>query len=408
MLRWRFDYTCRAVPSRNPIDQPLHCAHFGVCGSCSLLDQPIAWQLHDKVAACEALLAPFLAGSPLQWEAPRLPQRHFRTKLLYPVRTGPDRRPVVGMFEWRSHRVVAIDECQTQDEWLTGLGRAVQPILHELELRAFDPGRRRAIVKAIWARLAGGTGEVLAGIVTAPGAFAEGAEFAARWQAAAAALRSRRPRQLVGVVHSVSDRDDDFLLGDRHSPLLGRDHVVDRRDGLTFRVSAGSFYQVHAGAHELLYRPALALCGDVRGQTVIDGYGGVGTFGLRLAKAGAARVTIVEDNPAACRDAEHNAKGNTLPQVRVVRSEFGGANLPAGADLLVVDPPRAGLGASGQKRALALQPRRVLCVACDADSLARDLAALTAGGYRLTAARLCDLFPHTEHVELLALLERTT
>lgn len=398
------------MPRRDPTDQPLHCAHFGVCGGCSLLDQPIAWQLHDKVAACEALLAPFLGGARLQWELPQLPQRHFRTKLLYPVRTGPDRRPIVGMFEWRSHRVVRIDECRTQDEWLTGLGRAVEPILHELELRAFDPGRKHGIVKAVWARLASGTGEVLGGIVTAPGAFAAGPEFAARWQQAAAALPARRERArtLVGVVHGVSDRDDDFLLADRHTPLLGRDHMVDRRDELTFRVSAGSFYQVHAGAHALLYRPALAMCGDVRGQAVIDGYGGVGTFGLRLAKAGAASVTIVEDNQAACRDAEHNATANALANVRVVRSEFSGANVREGADLLVVDPPRAGLGASGHKRVLGLRPRRVLCVACDAGSLARDLQALTTAGYRLTAARLCDLFPHTEHVELLALLERAS
>ena len=105
----------------------------------------------------------------------------------------------------------------------------------------------------------------------------------------------RKARTLVGVVHSISERDDEFLLGERHVPLRGTNYVTDRRDELTFRISAGSFYQVHGEAGELLYKPALRMCGDMRGKNVVDGYGGVGTFGLRLAKAGAATVTIVEN-----------------------------------------------------------------------------------------------------------------
>ena len=73
---------------------------------------------------------------------------------------------------------------------------------------------------------------------------------------------------------------------------------------------------------------------------------------------------------------------------------------------MVVDPPRAGLQASGVARVLATGPKRLLYVACDAESLARDLPALLGNGYRLTAVRLCDLFPHTEHVELIAMLQR--
>ena len=125
-----------------------------------------------------------------------------------------------------------IEECQTQDLWLTELGKRVEDILRELRLEGFHPGRRRGVAKAFWARLASGTGEVLAGLVTRPGPFAEGARFAELLESAAGELPQRgRPRRLVGVMHSISDRDDDFLLGDRHVPLRGRDHVVDVRDG---------------------------------------------------------------------------------------------------------------------------------------------------------------------------------
>lgn len=382
------------------------CRHFGTCGGCSLLDQPIAWQLHDKVAAAEKLLAPFLGAVRIESSPPERSPQYYRTRILYPVRVDRGGTPVVGIYEFRSHHVVRIEECRTQDRWLTELGRAMEKIVREQHLEPFVPGRGSGCVKAIWARLAAGTGEVGAGIVTRPGAFPQGGAFADAVMAAAEAIpRDRQGRRLVGVVHSISEREDEFLLGDRHVPLRGRDHIVDRRDDLEFRISAGSFYQVHAGAHALLYRPAIAMCGDVQGKRVVDGYGGVGGFGLRFAKLGAAEVTIVEDNGAAVRDAQHNVTRNELTNVKVLEAPFPGANLPKDVDIMVVDPPRAGLQQTGVNRTLAARPRRLLYVACAAESLARDLGHLTPT-YKVTAARLCDLFPHTEHVELVVLLER--
>ncbi len=395
-------------PNKPPIDETLHCRHFGTCGGCSLLDQPIQWQLHDKVEACERLLAPYLDGKRIECPEPTWTPRHFRTRLLYPVRGDREGLPILGIYAFRSHELVRIEECRTQDTWLTAFGRAAEGVLRDLRLQPFHPDSGRGFVKALWARLASGTGQVMAGIVTRPGAFPQAQDLAtALMQAATKVPPARKQRQLVGVVHSISDRDDEFLLADRHMPLRGTDHIVDRRDDLTFRISAGSFYQVHAEANELLYRPALAMAGDVRGKHVIDGYGGVGAFGLRFAKAGAAKVTILEDNAAACRDAEHNAATNEFGNVIVVRSTFEGATLPQHAELLVVDPPRSGLQSKAVARVFAARPHRILYVSCAPDSLARDLAELRPHGYQVTAVRLCDMFPHTEHTEIIATLERT-
>ena len=388
-------------------DETLHCRHFGECGGCSLLDQPIDWQLHDKIAACEKLLAPYLGERKIEAPKTTWTPRHFRTRLLYPVKGDRDNLPILGIYAFRSHHLVQIDECRTQDVWLTEFGRAAERVLRELRLQPFHADSGRGYVKALWARLASGTGQVLAGVVTRPGPFAQSAALATGLMEAAAKLPPmRKERKLVGVVHSISEREDEFLLGERHVPLRGPDHVIDRRDDLTFKISAGSFYQVHAEAGELLYKPALQMCGNVKGKHVIDGYGGVGAFGLRLAKAGAASVTIVEDNAAACRDAAYNITANKLPRVTVVREPFATAKFPAEPDLMVVDPPRSGLQSHGVARVLVAKPKRLLHVACAADSLASDLAELTANGYRVTAMRLCDLFPHTEHVELLTMLER--
>jgi 23S rRNA (uracil1939-C5)-methyltransferase len=390
-----------------PADATLHCRHFGVCGGCSLLDQPIAWQIHDKVAACEKLLAPWLGGTRIAMAVPTGAPRHFRTRLLYPVRGDRDGRPIVGIYAFRSHELVRIEECRTQDLWLTAFGRTIETVLRDLRLRPYYQDSGRGVVKAIQARLASGTGQVVASIVTRPGPFAEGREFAQRVMAAAKTVTAgHKRRELVGVVHSISERDDEFLLGDRHVPLAGTPHVEDRRDGLTFRIGAGSFYQIHADAHELLYDAVLQLAGPVRGLTVVDGYGGIGAFGLRFAKAGAKSVLVVEESADACRDATHNAKANDLPAIAVQHAAFAGAKLPATPDLMVVDPPRTGLRPAGVAKVLQSRPRRLLHIACAAEALASDLKGLVAGGYRVTAMRLCDLFPHTEHVELVALLER--
>lgn len=370
------------------------------------MDQPIAWQLQRKAADCERALANVRGAIAVQFDLPKRTPVHFRTRLLYPVRADQQGKPTVGIFAFHTNDLVRIAECRTQDRWLTAFGQEVEKVLRAQAIEPFDPKRKRGQVKAIWARTASGTGETLAGIVTRPGVFAPGKALASELQAVAQRLKvGEAPRQLVGVVHSISDRDDQFLLGDRHVPLLGRDAVVDHRDELSFRISAGSFYQIHAGAHALLYAPALQMLGDVRGLQVIDGYGGIGAFGLRLAARGAASVTVVEDNEAACRDAEHNAAANHLANVTVQHSPFAAAHLPKQVDVLVVDPPRAGLQAAGLAAIQRAKPKRILHVACAVDSLADDLAGLQAMGYVLTDLRLCDLFPHTEHVELLAHLQ---
>jgi 23S rRNA (uracil1939-C5)-methyltransferase len=397
------------VPPAPPIDTP-QCRHFGVCGGCSHLDVPINEQLHDKVRNLEALLRPLLGEIRLQYTEPQHTPVHFRTKLLYPVRQDHEGKATLGIYEPQSHVLVRVRECRTQDESLTALGVSAEHWLRALGLMPWNETTGKGFIRAFHARLCAGTGELLMGVVTRPGMFSQGKELAERLMTAAQSLPSAAERRItpVGVVRSISDRDGNFLLGDRNVPLIGRDYQEDRVDGLTFRLHFGSFYQIHRHSSTVLYKPALQMAGDVRGQRVVDGYGGVGTFGLRLAKAFAARVEIIEDNSIACVDALHNAKANGLPQVTVIEAKFAQAEFAPEMDLLLVDPPRSGLQADGVLRVIAAKPKRLLCVHCSADSLARDLEGLLAAGFKVAGMRLCDMFPHTDHVEVVTMLERRT
>jgi len=206
-------------------------------------------------------------------------------------------------------------------------------------------------------------------------------------------------------VLNVNPTPGNALLGPENLVLRGSGHQTDTVAGLRLQVSFASFYQHNRHAEAILFKPALAMLGAVQGLRIVDGYGGIGAFGLRLLKAGAAHVTIVESSPSACADARHNLEANGFAGRAEVREEpFGASPLPP-CDLLLADPPRAGLLAQGAAAIVAAAPPRVLLVSCSLESLARDLAALEPH-YAVEAVELCDLFPHTEHIEALTLLRR--
>ncbi|MCC6671458.1 MAG: 23S rRNA (uracil(1939)-C(5))-methyltransferase RlmD [Planctomycetes bacterium] len=395
------------MPARRPA-VTLHCAHFGRCGGCTRLDQPIAEQVAAKVAGVRALLEPFRPGLGIEHEVPAAPPRHYRARILYPVQPHPTLGLTMGIYARGSHEAVEIEECRIQDPALTELGRRALGVFRGLRLKPYDEAAHAGMLRAFHARIAPGTGEMLMGVVTLGGECPEGTELARALLAAAEDLPgggADRPRA-VGVVRNLNPERGNALLGERSVPLAGRDYLEDRSGGLHWRISFGSFTQANRHADRVLYARALDLLGPVRGLRVVDGYGGLGAFGLRLARAGAAAVRIVEEHPAACRDAEHNARRNGLPQVLVEERPFARAELGGGTDLLVVDPPRAGLQADGLRPILVEPPDRILYVACNPRSLARDLDPLHVAGYRLTRVRVVDLFPHTDHVEVLALLVR--
>ncbi len=386
----------------------LTCRHFGRCGGCTALPVPIATQLASKRAHAQALLRPYLGDLEIAVDLPPRAPSLDRMKLLYPARPDAQGELQTGLYVAGTHDLLPIEECQVQAHALTALAKRVTTLLRAHGVSAYDERTHLGCVRALHARIAPGTGELLVGLVTHTAELPHAAALTAEIVALCADLprATRVPLRLVGLVHNVNGAAGNVLLGPITHPLWGRDHLVDRADGLTFRISFASFYQVHRHAAAVLYRPALRMLGDVTGQRAVDGYGGVGTFALRLAKAGAARVDLVEANPTACADARAAAITNALAdKICVHEVPFADADLEPGADVAIVDPPRAGLLPQGVARLLQLDAARVLYVSCSAESLARDMAALTLT-YRVHAARLCDLFPHTDHSELLVLLVR--
>ncbi|HWR53160.1 MAG TPA: class I SAM-dependent RNA methyltransferase [Bryobacteraceae bacterium] len=168
-----------------------------------------------------------------------------------------------------------------------------------------------------------------------------------------------------------------------------------------YRVSRGSFFQVN----RYLVGPLVDLALDgSEGETALDLYSGAGLFTLPLARR-FKHVAAVESGSGAVRDLEHNVREAGL-KVRVHRAatEAYLEALDTPPDFVLADPPRAGLGKSAVRSLLRVKPRRIHIVSCDPATLARDLAALIGGGYRLDKLTLIDLFPQTFHIESVAVL----
>jgi tRNA/tmRNA/rRNA uracil-C5-methylase (TrmA/RlmC/RlmD family) len=180
--------------------------------------------------------------------------------------------------------------------------------------------------------------------------------------------------------------------------------------GRSYRTSPGVFWQVHTGAASALLRAVQDFVGPCDGASVVDLYAGAGLFSVPLADAvgPSGAVLAVERDGRACADARHN--GATFPNLRVLEGEVTPALVESGLgrpDIVVLDPAREGAG-TGVMRALAAHApgvRRVIYVSCDPSSFGRDSRVLLDEGWRLSELRAFDIFPMTEHVELVAALE---
>ncbi len=190
--------------------------------------------------------------------------------------------------------------------------------------------------------------------------------------------------------------------------VTGQDWIADRLGELIVRISDRSFMQANWVLNETLSRTIVEWAAPSPGLRVLELFAGIGTLGLPIAKRGAL-VTLVEANPWAMADARHAAKVNHVGRCRF-RSKSVEAFVemvhPGEYDVALVDPPRTGLSEACVQGLMRLGSSRLLYLSCDPPTLARDLARLCAGGYRITRVQPFDMFPQTAHLETLVELAR--
>ncbi len=181
-----------------------------------------------------------------------------------------------------------------------------------------------------------------------------------------------------------------------------RSWFTDRVDGQQFRISADSFFQTRTDGAAALVEAVRAAGGGMWGSgSLVDLYGGVGLFSACVGNE--MTVTVVESNRAAAADARHNLSSLDAQIIRVAAQKW----TPSAADIIVADPPRAGLGADVVRSIAATEAERLVLVSCDPASFGRDARLLADVGLHRTATTAIDLFPQTPHVELVSRFERS-
>jgi len=243
------------------------------------------------------------------------------------------------------------------------------------------------------------SGELLAAFRGPGGPFPELAVFAR--------VARSQEGQLASVVRIVAE--EGRRGGARTIAVAGEPWMNETLGGIVFRLPANAFLQVNPGAAELLCGLIADLAGLLPGTEVLELYGGVGAFSLRLARGGA-RGEVCEADREAVECGRRAAREHGDLAVRFVRDDVArylrGKGPGAGRRLVIADPPRSGLGRGVAQGIAQLSPDRILLVSCDPATLARDARDLVASGYTVRRVVPLDMFPQTPHVETVMLLTR--
>ncbi len=400
------------------------CSSFGRCGGCVWQDLDYRVQLDYKAQQVRESLEHLggLSGFDLRPALGLADPWRYRNRADFAVGNS-DAGAVVGFRpRGRWDAVLPLTECHLLGSGMESMRRTVEEWLRAHDLPGWDPRTNTGFARHVLVRTSQMGLEMLVSLVTAPGDLPDEADLVDT-------LRSAHP-EIVGVAHAVNAGTAELSSGLEARTLWGRPFLYEKLAGVTLKISLDAFFQTNTlmahGLYELVAREVfgaaaegVAVTGDAAAAAPViwDLYSGVGSIGLSLARR-AAGLLGIEAVPAAVSDARENARLNGIENVhflegdvrRVLREVAQGIRtLPPGLerpDVVVVDPPRAGLHQRVVARIGELGAPRVVYVSCNPSTMAPNIAQLQEHGYRLLRVTPVDMFPHTPHVEAVGLLVR--
>ena len=371
------------------------------CGGCPFLSIPYEEQLRKKRKEVKKLIGNFGKVRPvLGMEEPW----YYRNKAISTFAVGPGRQLISGIYAAGSHYVIPVDTCLLHHPMLDDAVRAVRKAARFCKYQPYNEDRKTGLIRHVLVRHSLLTDELLVVLVTAQPVLLGAKAFVKR-------VREICPK-ISTIVQNINPRSTSAVLGYTEKVLYGKGYITDELCGVRFRISASSFYQVNPTQTEVLYRTAIEAAGLDGNQTVLDAYCGVGTIGLAAASH-AKSVLGVEKNASAVKCAIQNAKDNGIKNARFVNADATAAIQKMASkgekvDVIFMDPPRAGSTVEFLDAVDSMNPEKLVYVSCNPETQQRDLKHLAKKGWQVKMIQPVDMFPHTEHVETVALLSRKT
>jgi 23S rRNA (uracil1939-C5)-methyltransferase len=393
-----------AVLEGSPLRVEAPCRHFGVCGGCRFQDLGYEAQLEQKEQQVRDALTRIgrIPEPPLEPIVPAASQYGYRNKLEYSF-TETEEGVDLGFHRaGRWDEVIGIEECLLTTELGNRIRLAVRDWAREERLAPYSQETGEGYLRHLVYREGRNTGQVLVLLVTAPGE---------RFEAGYLVDVLRRFPEVRSVHWAVNDTPAE-RTNLPSTVLWGEEAIEEELLGLRFRIRPAAFLQTNTKMAERLYELARDYAGLTGVERVYDLYCGTGTIGLSLAAA-AREIWGVEISEESVACAIENAELNEIGNARFFAGNVGQvlAELVAeagGPDVVVVDPPRAGLAGKALRRTGELQADRIVYVSCNPTTLASDAQVLRDEyGYELVRTRPVDMFPHTPHVETVSLLRKS-
>jgi len=307
-----------------------------------------------------------------------------------------------GIYQSSSQKIVPTDKCLLEDECGDKIIKTVRELCVLFKIKAYDLKTGRGFLRHVTVRKGFKSGEIMVVLVTSKGDFPKKSEFVY--------ALTEKHREITTIVWNINPTETPLFLGDKNEVLYGDGYITDKLLGNSFRISAKSFYQVNPIQTEKLYSKAVEFARLSGKEIVIDAYCGTGTIGLTASK-NAMRVIGIESNTDAVKDATINAEINGIKNAEFINSDAGDymqrlAERNERIDVVITDPPRAGCSKAFLDALISLSPKRIVYVSCNPETLSRDLFVLRKSGYKARKIQPVDMFPFTEHIETVVLLER--
>ena len=379
-------------------EQNLKCPLYKKCGGCQIQNLSYERQLSFKQVKVIKLLGRYHRVSEIiGMENPY----HYRNKVqaAFGERKG---EIISGVYQSSTHNIVPVDNCLIEDEKADEIIVTIRKLLKSFKLKPFNDVTMKGFLRHVLIKRGFLSGEIMVVLVTSVMEFPKESQFVN-------ALLSRHP-EITTVVQNLNNKRTSLVLGEESRVLFGEGYIEEDLCGFRFRISPKAFYQINPTQTEILYNKAIEFAGLTGNETVLDAYCGTGTIGI-IASPKAKRVVGVELNGDAVKDAKINAELNSVKNIEFFEDDAGrfmvkAARRSAEYDVVIMDPPRAGASLDFLKCLVTLAPKRVVYISCNPETQARDLSYLTRKGYKVKKIQPVDMFPHTEHVETVVLLER--
>lgn len=372
-----------------------------ICGGCSLLKLKPNMQAIKKKEYVEGLVEKshlkVRVGDVLMAKQ----DTHYRNKVI--VGFAKEKGKVYsGLYASHSHRVVKTENCMMHPQLINEIINKITELVSSMKIELYNERTGTGLLRHVLIRWGHKTDEVMVAFVTSQKMFPSRKNMVK-------VLTQEFP-QIKTIVQNINPRKTSIVLQDESMVLYGNGLITDELYNLKISFGHNSFYQIHSQQCEVLYALGKKMLDLKPTDTLLDTYCGVGTIGLSMSDA-CKKVVGVEVNRDAIENAKLNAKQNKISNIDFVAMDSTKFMEQAQKfhnhfDGIILDPPRAGTTERFIEATCSLNPRKILYISCDPRTQVRDLLKFKKCGYYTNKLELVDLFPYTDHVESVCVLEK--